>query len=57
MKWLLVVAAIAVCGFFVWKKYGNADATPAAAAAEKTPAANAQNRVEGLAGAVPDHAF
>ena len=50
MKWILVLALLAAGGFFAWKKYGPVEATGVVTTNEKTPGANQQNRVEGMAG-------
>lgn len=58
MRNLAIVLVLAAAAFFGWKKYQSGKAgEPAAPAAvttpDKTPGANAENRVNGLSGAAP----
>jgi hypothetical protein len=55
MRYVLILAVLAAAGF-AWKKYNAAPPPPAAEVqdADKTPAANAENRVNNLSGQVPD---
>lgn len=58
MRNLAIVLVLAAAAFFGWKKYqAGRTAEPAQPAAvtdpNKTPGANAENRVNGLSGAAP----
>jgi len=53
MKWILIIALLAVGGFFAWKKFGPPQQPPASTSTNTTAGANQQNRIEGLAGAAP----
>ena len=53
MKWIIIIALLAAGGYFAWTKFGPPQSPPTGTTTDKTPAANAQNRIEGLAGAAP----
>ena len=57
MRNAVMVIVIAAAAFLGWKKYqsGQTPAAPAAPVtdANKTPDANAENRINGLSGAAP----
>ena len=55
MRNVIIVVVIAAAALLGWKKYQSSQAPEPAAAADpnKTPGANAANRVEHLSGAAP----
>ena len=57
MRNAVIVVVILAAAFLGWKRYQSGPAAPADAApvtdSNKTPAANAENRVNGLSGAAP----
>jgi predicted negative regulator of RcsB-dependent stress response len=55
MRNIVIAVVIAAAAFFGWKKYQSSQTPEPAAAADpnKTPGANAANRVEHLSGAAP----
>jgi hypothetical protein len=55
MKWLVIAALLGGGAFFAWKKFGgSATGEPAELPADKSPGANAANRVNALSGQVPE---
>ena len=54
MKKLLLFAILAAGAYFAWSRFAPSPApSPARAAGDKTPAGNAQNRIDTLSGAAP----
>jgi hypothetical protein len=53
MKGLLIAAALAAGLYLAWSRFGGASSPPPDLPADKTPAANATNRIDNLTGAAP----
>lgn len=55
MRNIVIVVVVVVVAFFGWKKYQAGQAVEPATVTDsnKTPGANAENRINGLSGAAP----
>jgi hypothetical protein len=55
MRNIVIAAVVLAAAFFGWKKYqaGQAPEPAPVTDVNKTPAANAENRINGLSGAAP----
>lgn len=55
MRNIVIVVVVVVAAFFGWKKYQAGQAVEPATVTDsnKTPGANAENRINGLSGAAP----